>query len=289
MYERYVIIMKMTWKTLSLLALGTVTAAVLLSGCGGEKKEPAKNAGGKTPVKFVLSSTEWPLSWADEKGQLHGYEYDVMQAVEKKLASYKLEITAVPPETQDVMMESGDAKAAAGGYFKNPQREKAFILPPNPIGASAFVVYVTKGNETKYKNLADVVKAGKKLVPVTPNGGAFRILTEWNEKNGRPLAEVPIQSNLSVAERLAGMKSGQWEAYTTPNNLGAEELALKEGLEIAALPEPININATYVIVNKKEPKLAEEIDKALKELREDGTLAKISEKWYKADLMQLLK
>ena len=262
--------------------------AALLGGCGGDNKKEAA-AGGKTVVKTVISGTEAPLSWVDEKGEKHGYEYDVLLEVNKRLKNYRLDIQAVPPETEDVMMESGDAKVATGGYFKNAQREQNFLLPESPIGASSLMVYVTKGNETKYKNLEELLKDGKKIVPLTANGGAFRIITEWNKKHGNILPEIPVQSGVSVAERIKSIKEGQYDAYIIPNNLGVEDLAAKQGVTLVALPEPIKVNATYVLVNKKEDKLAGEINEALKSLRDDGTLAKISTKWYKDDLLKLLK
>lgn len=281
--------MKTNWKKFTVLALGVLTAAALLGGCGSDNKAAGSVADGKTVVKTVISGTEAPLSWVDEKGEKHGYEYDVLLEVNKRLKNYKLDIQAVPPETEDVMMESGDAKVATGGYFKNAQREQNFLLPESPIGASSLMVYVTQGNETKYKNLEELLKDGKKIVPLTANGGAFRIITEWNKKHGNILPEIPVQSGVSVAERIKSIKDGQYDAYIIPNNLGVEDLAAKQGVTLVALPEPIKVNATYVIVNKKEDKLAGEINEALKSLRDDGTLAKISTKWYKDDLLKLLK
>ena len=281
--------MKTNWKKFTALTLGVITAAALLGGCGSDNKKDTAAAGGKTVVKTVISGTEAPLSWVDEKGEKHGYEYDVLVEVNKRLKNYQLDIQAVPPETQDVMMESGDAKVATGGYFKNAQREQNFLLPENPIGASSLMVYVIKGNENKYNNFEDVVKANLKLVPLTPNGGAYRIVDEWNKKHGNLLKEIPVQSGVSAAERVKSLKEGQYDALIIPNNLGVEDLAAKQGVELAAIKEPIKVNGTYVIVNKKEDKLAGEINEALKSLRDDGTLAKISTKWYKDDLLKLLK
>lgn len=280
--------MQTNWKKFTALTLGVLTVAALLGGCGGDNKKEAA-AGGKTVVKTVISGTEAPLSWVDEKGEKHGYEYDVLLEVNKRLKDYQLDIQAVPPETQDVMMESGDAKVATGGYFKNTQREQNFLLPESPIGASSLMVYVLNGNENKYNSFEDVVKANLKLVPLTPNGGAYRIVDEWNKKHGNLLKEIPVQSGVSAAERVKGLKEGQYDALIIPNNLGVEELAAKQGVELATIKEPIKVNATYVVVNKKEEKLAGEINEALKELRADGTLAKISTKWYKDDLLKLLQ
>lgn len=281
--------MKRSMMKKAVLVLCMGLAAGVIAGCGGSGDKQAAANDGKTHVKLVLSSTERPLSWADDSGKLQGYEYDIWTEVNKNLKDYALDITAVPPETQDVMMESGDAKVASGGYYKTPQREKDYIIPKTPIGVSSLEVYMSKENAAKYKNLEDVAKAGLKLVPNTPNGGTFKVLTDWNEKHNKLFPEIPIQDGLTPAERVHMLEIGQYDALVYPNNLGVEEIGKVTGFELTPLQEPIVTNPTIIIVNKNEKKLADEIDAAMKKLKEDGTLSKISEKWYKKDLFQQLK
>lgn len=276
------------------IAAAAALSIGLLAGCGGDQKAASSKAAsaaadGKTSVKLVLSSTERPLSWADENGKLQGYEYDIWQEVNKNLKSYHLDIQAVPPETQDVMMESGDAKVASGGYYRTPRREKDYIVPKTPIGVSSVEVYMSKENAAKYKSLEDVVKGGGKLVPNTPNGGIYKVLMDWNAAHDNILKEVPIQDGLTPAERLTSLKNGQYDALVYPNNLGVEDIAKAMNFEIVSLAKPIKVNETVVIVNKNEQKLADEIEAALEKLSKDGTLKKISEKWYHRDLFDQLK
>lgn len=276
------------------IAAAAALSIGLLAGCGGDQKAASSKAAsaaadGKTSVKLVLSSTERPLSWADENGKLQGYEYDIWQEVNKNLKSYHLDIQAVPPETQDVMMESGDAKVASGGYYRTSRREKDYIVPKTPIGVSSVEVYMSKENAAKYKSLEDVVKDGGKLVPNTPNGGIYKVLTDWNAAHDNILKEVPIQDGLTPAERLTSLKNGQYDALVYPNNLGVEDIAKAMNFEIVSLAKPIKVNETVVIVNKNEQKLADEIEAALEKLSKDGTLKKISEKWYHRDLFAQLK
>lgn len=274
------------------VALASLLAAGIFAGCGGDQKAaPSKAAAadGKTSVKLVLSSTERPLSWADENGKLQGYEYDIWQEVNKNLKDYHLDIQAVPPETQDVMMESGDAKVASGGYYRTPRREKDYIVPKTPIGVSSVMVYMSKDNAQKYHSLEDVIKGGGKLVPNTPNGGIYKVLTDWNAAHDNLMKEVPIQDGLTPAERITSLKNGQYDALVYPNNLGVEDIAKAMNFEIVALDKPIKVNETVVVVNKNEQKLADEIEAALEKLSKDGTLQKISEKWYHRNLFDQLK
>ena len=268
----------------SLLAIG------LFVGCGSDQNSASsKGAGGKTSVKLVLSSTERPLSWADENGKLQGYEYDIWQEVNKNLKDYHLDIQAVPPETQDVMMESGDAKVASGGYYRTPRREKDYIVPKTAIGVSSVMVYMSKENAQKYHSLEEAVKGGAKLVPNTPNGGIYKVLTDWNREHDNLLKEVPVQDGLTPAERLSSLKNGQYDALVYPNNLGVEDIAKAMNFEIVPLDKPIKVNETVVIVNKNEQELADEIEAALEKLSKDGTLQKISDKWYHRNLFDQLK
>lgn len=285
--------MKTSLKLASAIA-ASLLAASLFAGCGDDGKAASSKAAsaaadGKTSVKLVLSSTERPLSWADENGKLQGYEYDIWQEVNKNLKSYSLDIQAVPPETQDVMMESGDAKVASGGYYRTPRREKDYLVPKTPIGVSSVEVYMTKENAAKYKSLEDVIKGGGKLVPNTPNGGIYKVLTDWNAAHDNIMKEVPIQDGLTPAERLTSLKNGQYDALVYPNNLGVEDIAKAMNFELVSLSEPIKVNETVVIVNKNEQKLADEIEAALEKLSKDGTLKQISEKWYHRDLFDQLK
>ncbi len=285
--------MKTSLKLASAIA-ASLLAASLFAGCGDDGKAASSKAAsaaadGKTSVKLVLSSTERPLSWADENGKLQGYEYDIWQEVNKNLKSYNLDIQAVPPETQDVMMESGDAKVASGGYYRTPRREKDYIVPKTPIGVSSVEVYMSKENAAKYKSLEDVIKGGGKLVPNTPNGGIYKVLSDWNAAHDNLMKEVPIQDGLTPAERLNSLKNGQYDALVYPNNLGVEDIAKAMNFELVSLAEPIKVNETVVIVNKNEQKLADEIEAALEKLSKDGTLKQISEKWYHRNLFEQLK
>lgn len=283
--------MKKSFKVAA-LAAATLFAAGIFAGCGGDQKAASSSApaaDGKQKIKVVLSSTERPLSWTDENGKIQGYEYDVWQAIAANLKDYSLDIQAVPPETQDVMMESGDAKAASGGYYRTPRREQDYIVPKTPIGVSSVMVYMTKDNAAKYHSLEDVIKGGGKLVPNTPNGGIYKVLTDWNAQHNNLLKEVPIQDGLTPAERLQSLKSGQYDALVYPNNLDVEEIAQKLGFEVVALEQPIKVNETVIIINKKDQKFADEVEAALEKLSKDGTLKKISEKWYHKDLFEQMK
>lgn len=89
--------MRKSLKIISALAASAIIIGAF-AGCGGEKKDAPKaaDAGNKTAVKLVVSSTERPIAWQDEDGKIQGFEYDIWQEVNKNLKDYTLDIKAVP-------------------------------------------------------------------------------------------------------------------------------------------------------------------------------------------------
>ena len=71
------------------VALASLLAAGIFAGCGGDQKAASSKAAaadGKTTVKLVLSSTERPLSWADENGNLgpvYGHQWSDFNGVDQ--------------------------------------------------------------------------------------------------------------------------------------------------------------------------------------------------------------
>lgn len=54
----------------------------------------------------------------------------------------------------------------------------------------------------------------------------------------------------------------------------------KNGFQIKAVGEPIKSDQAGVAINQKTPELKEALNKALKEMKEDGTYKTIFKKWF---------
>ncbi len=56
-----------------------------------------------------------------------------------------------------------------------------------------------------------------------------------------------------------------------------------EGETVEAVGEPVELTPSYFVFRKDSAELQAKVNKALQELKADGTLAKISEKWFGKD------
>lgn len=253
------------------------------------KAETTKAAGGKTVIATVIPSEDKPLSYIDDDGNLAGYEYDIIVAVNELLENYELDITATTEETIDLKMESGDAIVSTGGYYWNETRAEKYLIPETPIGASSLSIYIRGEDADTIKSIADVAAGGYKLAPVSPNGGAYNALASWNEENDNGLGDIPTAEGIGTAEKIQDLVDGKYDAVVVPNNYGVNDIIEELGVDVVESETPIFTKETIVLVNKEYEELADEINTALATLYEDGTLAELSVKWYGANLFELLE
>ncbi|TCQ20081.1 amino acid ABC transporter substrate-binding protein [Rhizobium sp. PP-CC-3G-465] len=238
-------------------------------------------------IKVATSAESKPLSWGAIGVEPQGYEPDVLKAINAKLPQYKFLMEGAADIAQETGLATGKYDMATGGYYRAPAREKQFLIPESPIGASLIKIYSRK--DSGIKEMKDLV--GKKIVPVTAGGGIYKFANAWQEKNPDTQIEVTASSaGIPYPDRLKEVENGKYDALILPSNLGEQTVIDQQKLEITA-SEPAAINNTFILIHRSEENqaLSEGIDKALKELKADGTLAKLSQKWFGEDITSYMK
>jgi len=229
-------------------------------------------------IKIATAAESKPLSWGAIGVEPQGYEPDVLRAINAKLPQYKFEMEGAADIAQETGLATGKYDMITGGYYTNPTRAKQFIIPPNPIGASMMKIY--SRSDSGIKALKDL--AGKRIVPVTAGGGVYKFITQWQQDNPGSKVEITASSaGVPYPTRLQEVQNGKYDALVLPSNLGEQTVIEEQKLDIVA-SEPVVVNNTYVLIHrsKENEALAADVNTALGELREDGTLDKLSEKWF---------
>jgi ABC-type amino acid transport substrate-binding protein len=261
------------------------SAGVLLFGLAflafaGGRREQGASASGVKRVNVALESGSKPLSFIDENGQKTGYEYDVLLAVDSLIGDYDFVIEYVEADATQIGLETGKYVLIGGGLYKTPEREAKYLVSGEPNGASLINIYVHEDNNTIH-SLDDLV--GKNLVPSTPNGGIFNLLTRYNEQHpGAPIT-ITTGEGISMADRFKSVDTRQYDAIVLPNNLGFDEIKQQLKLRVKAVERPVQINATYFVFSRDQGDLAAKVDTALKTLRANGALSELNIKWYGSD------
>jgi ABC-type amino acid transport substrate-binding protein len=261
-----------------------VLGLAVLAFAGG-KREQGSGASGVKRVNAALESGSRPLSFIDERGQKTGYEYDVLLAVDNLIGDYDFTIEYVEGDATQIGLETGKYAFIGGGLFKTPERAAKYLIPEAANGASLINIYVHE-DDTAIRSLDDLV--GKNLVPSSPNGGIFNLLTSYNNQHPNAPITITTGEGVSLADRFKSVDSKQYDAIVLPNNLGFDEIKKLLNLRVKAVDTPVQINATYFVFAQDQTELAARVDAALKTLRADGTLRDLNTKWYGSDPMSFL-
>ena len=233
-------------------------------------------------IKIATAAESKPLSWGAIGVEPQGYEPDVLKAINAKLPQYKFEMEGAADIAQETGLVTGKYDMATGGYFKAPAREKQFLIPASPLGASLMKIYSRK--DSNIAGMKDLV--GKQIVPVTAGGGVFRFVTQWQQENpGYKIDITASSAGIPYPDRLKEVQNGKYDALILPSNLGQQTVIENQKLDIKA-SEPVSINNTYILIHRSEENkvLADDISRVLKELKDDGTLGKVSQKWFGEDI-----
>ncbi len=263
----------------SLAVAGGIAIALATAG--------ASHADAVRTIKIATSAESKPLAWGALGEQPQGYEPDLLRAINAKLPQYKFEMEGVADIAQETGLATGKYDMAVGGYYKSDARVKQFFIPENPEGASLMKIYSKK--DSGIKDMKDLV--GKSLVPVTAGGGTYKFIMGWQEQNpGYKINVTPSNAGVPYPNRLNEIQQGKYDAMVLPSNLGEQTVIEQQKLDVVA-SEPVYINNTFVLIHKSDENkvLADDVNKVLKELKDDGTVAKLSQKWFGEDISTYMK
>jgi len=94
--------------------------------------------------------------------------------------------------------------------------------------------------------------------------------------------EAQVKSFDDIMDAVAAMKSGQLDAIVT--GFPAALQVTKKNQELGLLSEPLDYEDTAIAVKKGNDALLAELNRIIAELKRDGTLESMKQRWFKTDL-----
>ncbi|MGM9517875.1 MAG: transporter substrate-binding domain-containing protein [Acidaminococcus sp.] len=258
-------------KVLALVSVGIL--ALGLAGCGSSQGNDKKAAqsGEKKAIVVATRGTAKPFSYTDDKGNLTGYDVEILKEIEKRDPSLHFEFKPMSPDAAFVAMKSKQVDMIANQMRRNPTREKKYIYTTESNNYTARKLVVKEGR-TDIQSFDDL--NGKK-VAITSNS-EFNDLVKAFNKDHKPGID-PIYSDKGAAENLNLVATGRADAageYEYVVNVARKE----QGLPVQAVGSVMQSVPTFFLL-RKDPQMqavADKIDKILKQMKEDGTLKKLS-------------
>ena len=251
------------------IALAT---ALLLTSCGGGSNDAGGSSasGSGDVLRVATEGTYAPFSFHDpSSNQLTGYDVEVAKAVGANLGK-KVQFSETQFDSIFAGLESNRYDVIANQVTITPERQAKYLFSA-PYTVS-FGVIVTRADDDSVHSLADV--KGKRSAQSTTSSFA-----EVATKAG---AQVEPVEGFTQAITLLKQKRVD---VTINDNLALLEYQKTTGdkdVKIAAKIDPPSKQA--LVFRKNEADLQTQVDGALKALRADGTLARISEKYFGEDV-----
>lgn len=220
---------------------------------------------------------------ADDDYTGTGYDVEVLKEVFDRLDGYDLqiEVTDIPSVFSGVT--SGTYQIGVNNFSYNEERAKSYLYsyPYDKIG----YVFITKKGAPEVKTFADA--AGKSFegqsgVSVTT------AIESWNEKNPDKKIDITY-TDADTAITLQHIEDGttdlaiidvaMYNAYQKEYNYDvvANQISDEDAKAIA------DNSYAYYIFPKDQEELRDKVDEQLKELKKDGTLSKLSQKYFGQD------
>ncbi|MFC6378934.1 transporter substrate-binding domain-containing protein [Tatumella terrea] len=236
-------------------------------------------------VNVALDNNNYPFSYVDENGNISGYDGDLLKIIQQKLPQYKFTYSTVSQDAILTGLKTGAYDLSSNHFYLNKDRAKSFDYSHQPTGISDLRLIVRK-DDNSINSLDDIAKKHKKLNPINVNDARYTVIEQYNHTHpSTPITLTPSGEETAL-DMFRSVDSGEYDAAIYPIG-GYLSLIKKVPLNIKASAS-VGLFPTVVLYKKGEdPQLIHKIDDVLSGLKNDGTLAKLSEKWYQENVYTL--
>ena len=274
-----------TKKLLALLLAGAMSAS-LLAGCGSSNA-PAEDSGadaandaadtaaasdlaaiesaGKLKIGYTVYE---PMNYTDENGEFTGFDTEFANAVCEKLG-VEPEFIEIVWDTKQVSLESGEIDCIWNGMTITDDL-KANISVSDPYVENTQVVVAKTENQDTY---ADFANLSDKTIALEAGSAAQSVAEEDENLKNANLVTVGKQT-----DALLEVKSGTADAAIFDRTMA--ENMIGEGTDFADLSVcGVFHEEQYGIGFRKDSDLCTRVNEIMAELKADGTLAALAEKY----------
>lgn len=257
----------------------TVLTAILAAGCGSSNAGSTASSGSASDVKTVNIGTGNAYDgycYIDEDGNPSGFDVDIIHAIDDALPQYEFNIEQTDFPSLWTSLEAGKYDAIFHQIQYNEERGAKYLYSDEFYSKKkTYLVVLADSDITSYEDLA-----GTDLKIWEPSGNASLVVWQkWNEEHPDNQIQVETTDYLSSEALIASMQNGTYAACVKVER-DVDALNEDYGSDILKIVgDPVTDTNTYVVYRKddaEEEQLKEDIDGALKQLREDGTLRQLS-------------
>ncbi|MDU4472116.1 MAG: amino acid ABC transporter substrate-binding protein [Clostridium perfringens] len=210
-----------------------------------------------------MDDTFVPMGFKNEKRDIVGFDVDLAKEAFKRM-NLKVIFQPIDWSMKETELTNGNIDLIWNGYTMTPEREKKVAFTNSYLKNRQVIVTLSNSNINTLKDLK-----GK---TITTQDGSSSLDTLFENqkltksfKNGEPVLFD------SFNDCFMDLEAGRSDAVVCDEIL-AQYYIFKLGEE------------SYSIGLRKNSNLIDPLNKTLEDMKEDGTIAKISNKWFGKDL-----
>lgn len=202
-----------------------------------------------------------------EGDEITGIDAEIAQAIADKLG-LELKIEDMEFEAIILAVQSGKADIGLAGMTVRPDRQESVNFSDSY--ATGIQVVIVK-EDSDIKSLDDL--EGKKI--------GVQLMTTGDTYACEDFGEDAVEQYNKGADAVMALTQGKVDAVLIDNEPAKNFVANNEGLKI--LDTEYAVEDYAACLNKENNELLEKVNAAIKELKDDGTLQEIMDKYITAD------
>lgn len=243
----------------------TLLACALLI-CGANSKTLREGT-----LKVATEGTFSPFSYYNDKNELVGYDVDVARAVAEKLG-LKIEFLTAPWDAMLAAFDAGKADAVFNQVSITDERKKKYEYSvPYTVVYGAIIAHKDNNDIKSFEDLK-----GKKNADSATSNWA-QVAKKYGAQN------VTVDSFAKSMELLIARRV---DTVVRDNTVFYDFLKQRPDAPIKIAAKLKDVDYSAAIVQKGNKELADQISKALSELKAEGKLKEISLKYFGKDVSE---
>lgn len=256
-----------------LLCLAMIAAMATACGSSDSGADTGSEAEGEKVFRVGCEATTPGWAQTDEDGNISGYDYEVWQEIGKR-TGYKVDYQISEWDSLWSLMETDRLDTVGEQVSITPDREEVYVFT-EPYAYNIYCLLTAADNDLQSM---DDLKTGLTIACETNTSDEI-VLDAINEAYGIEL-EPTYYDGMSVQDVALG-RCDLWPRAETSCITTVEQV---DNLKILGKTNIVETNAYPFLKNEHGEELAAAASEAIKEMKEDGTLKELSEKWFGVDI-----
>jgi len=232
----------------SALGLVAVLATSALVACSS-----GKSASGKKTIEVGTVGTTKPFSYEEKDGKLTGYEIEVLREIFKGSDKYEVNFNKTEWSSVFAGLDSDRFQIGANNISYSKEREEKYLYP-NPYA--------------------------RKKTEVVQGTSTAKQLEDYNKKHSDNPTNLQYTDG-TIQTIMANLADGRTD-YKIFERISVDTIIRDQGydnLKVIELPSDQQ-PYVYPIIAKEDKDLQKFVNKRIKELYDNGTLEKLSKKYF---------